>query len=113
MQTHRIVKTLDVVDDVVMRGGADGPALHAELLFQCAEETFDDRVIPAVAASAHTGPTAWIVRSRWYAVLAYWIPAIGVVDKAWTGPTRGRGHLERGRGDIHVQGRAQGPANHP
>lgn len=108
-----IVEHLDVIEHIgagELAGFVD--PFFDPLLFQAAEEGFGHGIIPAVAATAHTGFQV-VLRTETHPVIATVLRAlVGMHQHFFLGPTSPHGRHQGVEYDVPGQGRLHGPAHH-
>src|SRR5690242_17587369 len=100
--TQRRVKSPAVVEDLDvllqrstrLRARPPSCVMH-ELLLERAEETLDDRVVPAVAATTHARLNAMTFEQLAVRVARVLTALVGVMQDAWSGRTSSKRHVER------------------
>ena len=113
MATLAIVEYLDVFEDVLpgFVSGGRAPMVH-ELPLERPTETFDPRVVPAVAFAPHAGNEAVLSESVLVARRGLLTAAVRMVHEPRPGSSVHQGHREGLLGELNCSSVAHGPADY-
>src|SRR3954453_4603108 len=82
MKPATVIEAFDVVRDRLARLRAGGPGHRMQLGFECAEEAFDDAVVPAVDLPAHADAQTMVMQQRLVAATGILHTPIAVMQQA-------------------------------
>src|SRR4029079_15374813 len=113
VKSPAVVEDLDVLLQRSTRPCERPPScvMH-ELLLERAEETLDDRVVPAIAATTHARLDAMAFEQLAVRVARVLTALVGVMQDAWSGLTPSKCHLERCLDEIRVLLTVECPTDH-